>query len=88
MYTDRTRPTTSQSPILPIIVTAFIGYVEADVFLSVYEMAVDTILLSFCEDCGTRAGRTTPRPAHVRPRKGHLVQGQGDYEIKIDRLSS
>lgn len=56
MYTDTDSANYLSSPILPIIVTAFIGYVEADVFLSVYEMAVDTILLSFCEDCGTQGG--------------------------------
>ena len=56
MYTDADSATYLSSPILPIIVCAFIGYIEADVFLSVYEMAVDTILLSFCEDCGTAGG--------------------------------
>ena len=55
-YTDPTSETYLSSPLLPVVVTAFIGYMEADIFLSVYEMAVDTILLSFCEDCGTAGG--------------------------------
>jgi choline transporter-like protein 2/4/5 len=55
-YTDPTSSSYLSSPLLPVIVTAFIGYMEADIFLSVYEMAVDTILLSFCEDCGTAGG--------------------------------
>jgi choline transporter-like protein 2/4/5 len=55
-YTDPTKETYLSSPLLPVLVVAFIGYIEADLFLSVYEMAVDTILLSFCEDCGTNGG--------------------------------
>lgn len=55
-YTDPASATYITSPILPVIVVAFIAYCEADVFLSVYEMAVDTILLSFCEDCGKSGG--------------------------------
>lgn len=55
-YTDPTSATYLTSPILPVIVVIFIAYCEADVFLSVYEMAVDTILLSFCEDCGANGG--------------------------------
>lgn len=55
-YSDPTKETYISSPLMPVLVTAFIGYIEADVFLSVYEMAVDTILLSFCEDCGQSGG--------------------------------
>ena len=55
-YTDPTSATYLTSPILPVIVCVFIAYCEADVFLSVYEMAVDTIMLSFCEDCGNSGG--------------------------------
>eukprot|EP00227_Mantoniella_beaufortii_P011672 CAMPEP_0197577324 /NCGR_PEP_ID=MMETSP1326-20131121/1998_1 /TAXON_ID=1155430 /ORGANISM="Genus nov. species nov., Strain RCC2288" /LENGTH=699 /DNA_ID=CAMNT_0043140379 /DNA_START=89 /DNA_END=2188 /DNA_ORIENTATION=+ len=56
MYTDPTSSSYLTSPLLPVIVVIFIAYCEADVFLSVYEMAVDTILLSFCEDCGASGG--------------------------------
>ena len=39
------------SPILPIGVTALLSYGIASFFLGVYECAIDTILLCFCEDC-------------------------------------
>ena len=55
-YTDPDSDYYLTSPLLPVLVCAFIGYMEADIFLSVYEMAVDTILLSFCEDCNQSGG--------------------------------
>ena len=39
------------SPILPMIITAILSYGVASFFLGVYETAIDTILLCFCEDC-------------------------------------
>jgi hypothetical protein len=33
-----------------------IGYVIAEIFFAVYEMAISTILLSFCEDCVVHGG--------------------------------
>ena len=56
MYTDPDSANYLTSPILPVIVTVFIAYQEADIFMGVYEMAVDTIMLSFCEDCNTSGG--------------------------------
>ena len=41
------------SPLFPVIFTVLFAYHVADCFFVVYEMAVDTILLSFCEDCDT-----------------------------------
>ena len=61
-YTDPTSATYLTSPLLPVIVVIFIAYCEADVFLSVYEMAVDTVLLSFCEDCGANGGNPRYAP--------------------------
>ena len=39
------------SPVVPIIATVIVAYVCACVFFQVYEMAVDTVLLCFCDDC-------------------------------------
>lgn len=39
------------SPIFPMILTAILSYGVASFFLGVYETAIDTILLCFCEDC-------------------------------------
>jgi len=55
-YTDPDSANYLSSPILPVLVVVFIAYQEADIFMGVYEMAVDTIMLSFCEDCNTSGG--------------------------------
>ena len=39
------------SPIFPMGITAAMSYAVASFFLGVYETAIDTILLCFCEDC-------------------------------------
>lgn len=38
------------SPIMPVISTASLSFFVASVFLNVYEIAIDTILISFCVD--------------------------------------
>ena len=38
------------SPIMPVICTASLSFFVASVFLNVYEIAIDTILISFCVD--------------------------------------
>jgi len=76
MYTDPDSATYLTSPILPIILTTFIAYLEADVFLAVYEMAVDTILLSFCEDCGSSGG-----PKYAPPL---LMEAIGESSNKVE----
>eukprot|EP00982_Pelagococcus_subviridis_P017452 31541-Pelagococcus_subviridis.AAC.2 len=55
-YTDPTSDSYISSPVLPLIFIALIAFFLADIFLGLYEMAIDTILLSFCEDCGTANG--------------------------------
>jgi len=44
------------SAVLPIALAVGVGFVVAQIFFAVYEMAVDTILLSFCEDCELHGG--------------------------------
>lgn len=39
------------SPIFPMILTGLLSYATASFFLDVYGMAIDTILLCFCEEC-------------------------------------
>jgi len=51
IYTDPAEKTYLSSPLMPIILSCLIAFFIANVFFQVYEMAVDTILLSFCEDC-------------------------------------
>ncbi|KAH7297110.1 hypothetical protein KP509_26G054000 [Ceratopteris richardii] len=38
------------SPLLPVLFCWAVGYVVASLFFAVVEMAIDTIILSFCED--------------------------------------
>ena len=44
------------SPIFPIAFSIIVGLVVGQIFFAVYEMAIDTILLAFCEDCETNGG--------------------------------
>ena len=57
-YTSSTQypGTYLSSPIFPIALSIIIGYVVAQIFFAVYEIAVDTILLAFCEDCELHGG--------------------------------
>ncbi|OQR99265.1 choline transporter-like protein [Achlya hypogyna] len=40
-----------QSPVFPLLVCGLLAYGVSTMFLNVYETAIDTILLCFCEDC-------------------------------------
>ncbi|DBA72774.1 hypothetical protein WJX79_010106 [Trebouxia sp. C0005] len=57
-YTNATKypATYLSSPLLPILISLLVGYTVAQCFFNVYEMAIDTILLSFCEDCESHNG--------------------------------
>jgi len=44
------------SPYLVIAISVILAYFVANIFFHVYEMAVDTVLLSFCEDCERNDG--------------------------------
>ena len=55
-YTDINSANYLTSPLLPVLLTMLIAYFVASCFLAVYEMGVDTILLSFCEDCQQNDG--------------------------------
>jgi choline transporter-like protein 2/4/5 len=50
------------SPMVPVIGTALCAYFIATLFFHVYEMAVDTILLSFCDDCDANGGEPKYAP--------------------------
>ncbi|GBG90263.1 hypothetical protein CBR_g50441 [Chara braunii] len=68
------------SPLAPVLFCMGVGYIVAYIFFGVVEMAVDTILLSFCEDCEENNG--IPRFAPMR-----LVQAlraaQEEHEERI-----
>eukprot|EP00884_Botryococcus_braunii_P000130 jgi/Botrbrau1/10117/Bobra.20_2s0024.1 len=76
-YTDPVKyPSTFlSSPFAPILLCLFVGYVIGSIFFSVYEMTVDTILLSFCKDCESHRGH----PQYAPPL---LLDAIGDAEAK------
>lgn len=57
-YRDRAQypETALSSPIFPVALSILIAYVCAEIFFSVYDMAIDTIMLAFCEDCEKHDG--------------------------------
>ena len=38
------------APLLPVVVVFFLAYTVASIFMNAYGLAIDTILLCFCED--------------------------------------
>ena len=44
----------------PMVVSGVAAYFVAHCFLSVYEMAIDTLLICFCEDCLLNDGISRP----------------------------
>ncbi|KAF8064488.1 CHER1 [Scenedesmus sp. PABB004] len=63
-YTDAAAypATYLSSGLLPIALAALTGYAVAAIFFSVYELAIDTVLLSFCEDCEANGGHPRCAP--------------------------
>jgi len=74
MYTETDSSTYLTSPLFPVLLSSFIGYMEADVFLNVYEMAIDTVLLSYAVDCDQNGGK----PAFAPPL---LMQNMGSNKV-------
>ncbi|KAL3684879.1 hypothetical protein R1sor_002901 [Riccia sorocarpa] len=50
------------SPLFPIVFTFFFAYAIASMFFGVVEMAIDTILLSYCIDCDENNGNARYAP--------------------------
>lgn len=78
MYSDaEEHPDTAlSSPILVIILSAVVAYFVAEVFLQVFDMGVDTILLCFCEDCEQHGGT----PAYAPPLLMEAIGKGEEYE--------
>lgn len=71
------------SPVAPIVLTVIVAYVCASVFFQVYEMAVDTILLCFCEDCdvnGEEPKFAPPLLMEAIGQKPHARAGQSQQQ--------
>ena len=61
-YTDPSKDTYLLSPLLPSLLCAGVASIVASLFFNVYDMAIDTIFLSFCEDCEENGGKAQHAP--------------------------
>ena len=62
-YTDPSQDTYLLSPLLPSLLCAAVASIVGSLFFNVYDMAIDTIFLSFCEDCEENGGKAQHAPA-------------------------
>lgn len=51
------------SSVLPVVVSVIVSYAIAEIFFAVYEMAVDTLLLAYCDDSDAHGGTPKHAPA-------------------------
>ncbi|GMH42049.1 hypothetical protein BSKO_09968 [Bryopsis sp. KO-2023] len=79
---DKYPDTFLSSPLMPILISLLVGYVVADLFFEVYEMAIDTILLSFCEDCETSNGNPKYAPPLLLEAIGKAQKSKEKKETK------
>ena len=62
-YTDPSQDTYLLSPLLPSLLCAAVASIVGSLFFNVFDMAIDTIFLSFCEDCEENGGKAQHAPA-------------------------
>ena len=70
------------SPLMPIVISLLVGYVVAELFFEVFEMTIDTILLSFCEDCESHNGIPVYAPPLLMTAIGQSKAWHERREIK------
>eukprot|EP00899_Mesostigma_viride_P018836 jgi/Mesvir1/26954/Mv20673-RA.2 len=75
-YTDPTRDTYLSSPLFPVAFSVLAAFLIASIFFQVYEMAVDTILLCFCEDCEQNNGNPLYAPPLLLSAIGQSKESQ------------
>ncbi|KAJ3428598.1 ctl-like protein [Anaeramoeba flamelloides] len=51
--------------VIPSVLSAILAYLVASGFMAVFEMAIDTILLSFCEDCERHDGSSVEKEPYA-----------------------
>ncbi|KAJ3438227.1 ctl-like protein [Anaeramoeba flamelloides] len=51
--------------VIPSVLSAVLAYLVASGFMAVFEMAIDTILLSFCEDCERHDGSSVEKEPYA-----------------------
>ena len=48
---------------MPVALSVIVGYIISAIFYQAYEIAIDTMLLSYCEDCERSGGKAEFAPA-------------------------
>lgn len=64
------------SPLFPVLVSWGLGYVVATLFFAVVELAIDTIILSFCQDAEEHEGNAQYAP----PLLMETLDGHGEMQ--------
>lgn len=76
-YADPMSESYLSTPLVPIGVAIIMAYGIASLFFSVYELAVDTIMLSFCDDCDRHGGNPRFAPPQLQEAIGKAGPPQG-----------
>ncbi|GAX82667.1 hypothetical protein CEUSTIGMA_g10093.t1 [Chlamydomonas eustigma] len=87
---DQYPNTTLSSPIFPIAFSILIAFIVAQIFFAVFELAIDTTLLAFCEDCDRNGGNPKWAPPLLMEAMGvekssntahNAPEGQGVHPV-------
>lgn len=62
-YTDPSSDSYLSSQVMPVALSVIVGYIISAIFYQAYEIAIDTMLLSYCEDCERSGGKAEFAPA-------------------------
>lgn len=88
-YTNPTNypDTYLSSPVFPVALSIIIGFVVAEIFFAVYDMAINTIFLAFCEDCERHDGNPKWAPALLMEAMGQeAVHHQHQPPVQPQRV--
>ena len=73
-YTDPSSDSYLSSQIMPVVLSVIVGYIIATIFYQAYEIAIDTMLISYCEDCEQSKGK----PSFAPPLLARVLQKKGE----------
>jgi choline transporter-like protein 2/4/5 len=73
-YTDPSSDSYLSSQIMPVVLSVIVGYIIATIFYQAYEIAIDTMLISYCEDCEQGKGK----PSFAPPLLARVLQKKGE----------
>ena len=61
-YTDPSSDSYLSSQVMPVVLSVIVGYIISAIFYQAYEIAIDTMLVSYCEDCERSDGKAEFAP--------------------------